>query len=79
MKRDKAPEDDPLPSKPSAGEIIGGMLAGLDQALTGRPKTPTQIEEQYLEPWASADGLTVEGLDEPIERPERPDRSGAKL
>ena len=78
MKRGK---DDPdrLPSKSSAGELIGGILAGLDHALTGRPKTPAQIEEQYREPWASADGLTVEGLDEPIERSEPPDRSGAKL
>ena len=78
MKRNK---DDPnqLPSKSSAGELIGGILAGLDHALTGRPKTPAQIEEQYREPWASADGLTVEGLDEPVERPEPPDRSGAKL
>ena len=78
MKRGK---DDPdrLPSKSSAGELIGGILAGLDHALTGRPKTPAQIEEQYREPWASADGLTVEGLDEPVERSEPPDRSGAKL
>jgi len=55
------------------------LLAGLDHALTGRPKPPTRIEEQYNEPWASADGLTVEGLDDPVERPEPPDRSGAKL
>ena len=78
MKRDKD-HPDRLPSKSSAGELIGGILAGLDHALTGRPKTPAQIEEQYREPWASADGLTVEGLDEPVERPEPPDRSGAKL
>ncbi len=73
--------DDPKPlkSRSSAGQVIGGMLAGLEHALTGRPKTPVQIEEQYREPWASADGLTVEGLDEPIDRPEPPDRSGAKL
>ena len=78
MKRDKV-KSEPLPSKPSAGELIGGLLANLDRALTGRPKTPAQIEEQYREPWATADGLTVEGLDEPIERREPPDRSGAKL
>ena len=68
-----------LPSRPSAGELIGGMLAGLDHALTARPKPPAQVEEQYNEPWASADGLTVEGLDTPVDRPDRPDRSGAKL
>lgn len=59
--------------------VIGGILAGLDHALTGRPKTPAQIEEQYDEPWASADGVIVEGLEEPIERREPPDRSGARL
>ena len=73
------PDPERLPSRSSAGELIGGLLANLDHALTGRPKTPAQIEEQYREPWASADGLTVEGLEEPIERPEPPDRSGAKL
>ena len=78
MEHDTSDPEKPS-SKPSAGELIGGMLAGLDQALTGRPKTPAQIEEQYSEPWASLDGHTVEGLDEPIDRPERPDRSGAKL
>lgn len=78
VKREK-PDTDRLPSKPSAGEVIGGMIAGLEQAVTGRPRTPAQIEEQYGEDWASADGLTVDGLDEPIERPDQPDRSGAKL
>jgi hypothetical protein len=77
--RTKSDDDDRLPSRPSAGEVIGGMLAGLEHSLTGRPKPPAQIEEQYREPWASADGLTVDGLDEPIERPEPPDRSGARL
>jgi hypothetical protein len=50
----------------------------LEHALTGRPKPPAQIEEQYREPWAEADGLMVEGLDAPIERREPPDRSGAR-
>jgi GNAT superfamily N-acetyltransferase len=68
-----------LASRPSGGVIIGGILAGIEHLVTGRPRQTTQIEEQYREPWASAEGVTVEGLDEPIERPERPDRSGAKL
>lgn len=76
--RDK-PAADRLPSTPSAGELIGGMLANLDHQLTNRPSTPAQIEEQYREPWATADGLTLEGLDGPIERRDPPDRSGAKL
>jgi hypothetical protein len=70
---------DALPSKPSAGQIIGGMLAGLEGFVTGRPKPVPQIEEQYREDWSSADGMTVEGLEEPIDRPEPPDRSGAKV
>jgi hypothetical protein len=78
MKRDKATPD-ALPSKSSAGEMIGGILAGLDHALTAWPKPNAQIEERYREAWASLDGVTVEGLEEPIERPERPDRSGAQL
>ena len=78
MKRDKATPD-ALPSKSSAGEMIGGILAGLDHALTARPKPTAQIEERYREAWASLDGVAVEGLEEPIERPERPDRSGAQL
>lgn len=78
VKRTK-PDSDRLRSKPSAGEVIGGMLAGLEQAVAGRPSAPAQIEEEYGEDWASADGLTVDGLDEPIERPEPSDRSGAKL
>ena len=72
-------DPEPLPSRPSAGELVGGMLAGLDQTLTRRPKPPAQIEEQYREPWASVDGLAVEGLDDLVDRPEQPDRSGAKL
>ena len=69
----------PLPSKPSAGLVIGGMLAGLEHLIGARPKPAPQIEETYRDPWASADGVTVEGLDDPIERREPPDRSGARL
>jgi hypothetical protein len=55
------------------------MLAGLEGIVTGRPKAIPQIEEPYGGDWASAEGHTVEGLEEPIERPEPPDRSGARL
>ena len=68
-----------LRSRPSAGQVIGGILAGVEHLVTGRPRPVAQIEEQYREPWASADGLTVEGLDEPIERPDPPDRSRARI
>jgi hypothetical protein len=61
------------------GELIGGFLGTLDQALANRPRTVSQIEQRYREPWASVDGVTIEGLDEPIERPDTPDRSGTRL
>ncbi|MGZ8563869.1 MAG: hypothetical protein ACXWWU_09650 [Candidatus Limnocylindria bacterium] len=63
----------------SAGELIGGMLGTLDRALTNRPRTVSQIEQRYREPWASVDGVKIEGLEEPIERPDAPDRTGARL
>ena len=69
----------PLPSNPAAGNLVAGLLAGVDHLVVNRPRPVTQIEEQHREPWASANGLSVEGLDEPVRRPERPDRSGAKL
>ncbi len=68
-----------LPSRSSAGPMIGGMLATLDQALTNRPRPVTQIAQEYREPWATADGITVDGLEERPERPEPPDESGARL
>jgi hypothetical protein len=76
------PKDEPqapLPSRPSAGGIIGSIIDTLDQALTNRPRPVAAIEERYREPWASRDGFTVDGLDEPVEREEPPDRSGARL
>ena len=71
--------DKPLPSRSGAGQIVAGILAGIDHLIANRPRPVPQIEEQYREEWASAEGVTVDGLDEPIERPERPDRSGARL
>ena len=76
-RRDRSAE--PLPSQPSAGVLIGGILGGIDHLLLKRPRPVTQIEEPYHEPWATLDGIAVEGLDEPIERPEPPDRTGARL
>ena len=77
--RPDRPPGEPLPSKPSAGMAIGGMLASLEGLVTGRPKAIPQIEEPYGQDWSTADGVTVEGLEEPVERPEPPDRSGARL
>jgi SAM-dependent methyltransferase len=70
---------EPLPSNPSAGNLVAGLLAGVDHMVVNRPRPVAQIEEEYHEPWASADGMTVDGLDEKIDRPEPPDTSGARL
>ncbi len=72
-------DDKPTTTLPSAGGIVGGLLGTLDQALTNRPRPAAQIERRYREPWATVDGVTVEGLDEPVDRPAPPDRSGARL
>ena len=71
--------DQPLPSRSGAGQIVAGILAGIDHLIANRPRAVPQIEEEYRDAWASTAGVTVNGLDEPIERPEPPDRSGARL
>ena len=68
-----------LPSRSGAGQIVAGILAGIDHLIANRPRAVPQIEEEYRDARASTDGVTVNGLDEPIERPEPPDRSGARL
>ena len=69
----------PLPSQPSAGQVVAGFLAGVDHLVANRPRPVAEIAERHRDPWNLADGLTVEGLDEPIERPEPQDRSGARV
>jgi hypothetical protein len=81
---DDAPEPektpDALPSRSSAGGLVAGILGTLESALTNRPRPVASIEERYRDPWASVNGVTVEGLDQSgDDRPEPPDRSGAKL
>lgn len=78
MKR-RTPDRAPLPSKASAGVIIGGLLAGLEQAVTNRPPVVAQIEEPMRRERFERHGFAFDGLDDPIERPEPPDRSGARL
>jgi hypothetical protein len=70
---------DPLPSRPGAGQLVAGILAGIDHLILNRPKPVPHIEEEYRDEWASLNGVTVDGLDARIERPEPPDRSGARL
>lgn len=69
----------PLPSNPSAGQVIGGMLASVEHLVANRPRPVTEIQERHHEPWNAAGGVTVEGLDEPVDRPEPPDTSGARI
>ena len=69
----------PLPSNPSAGEVIGGMLAAVEHLVANRPRPVAEISEQHRGRWNAADGLAVEGLDDRVERPEPPDRSGARI
>ena len=69
----------PLPSNASAGQVVAGILAGVEHLVANRPRPVAEIEEQHREAWNSADGVTVDGLDEPMDRPERPDRSGARI
>jgi hypothetical protein len=69
----------PLPSRPSAGVLIGGFLAGLEQAITNRPPVVAQIEEPIGRERFERHGFAFDGLDEPVERREPHDRSGARL
>lgn len=54
--------------------VIGGILGALDRLILSRPRPVTQIEEEYREPWATLDGVSVEGLEKRVDRPEPPDR-----
>ena len=69
----------PLPSASSAGQVVAGILAGVEHLVANRPRPVAEIQERHRDRWNAADGLTVEGLEEPVDRPERPDRSGARL
>lgn len=68
-----------LPSRPSGGVMVAGIFATLDRVLMNRPRPVTEISEQYHDPWATKDGISVDGLEDSPERPEPPDRSGARL
>lgn len=68
-----------LPLKPAAGIVIGGFLAGLEQAVTNRPPVVAQIETPAGRERFERHGFEFDGLEEPVERPEPPDRSGARL
>ncbi len=79
MARRKRGPDDPLPSDPSAGAVVAGLFGTLDHLIINKPRPVTQIEEPYRESRDTADGITVDGLDDRPERPEPPDTTGARL
>ena len=73
------PKPPRLPSRSSGEPVIAGMLGALEHLVTGRPKPVAEIHEQYEDEWASADGVTVHGLEDRPQLPEPPDRSGARI
>lgn len=72
-------DDGRLPSRPSGGQVLGGFMSQLEHLATGQARAVPQIEVQYRQRWASLNGVTANGLDEPIERPQHPDRSRARV
>lgn len=69
-----------LPDFKGASISIGGFLAGLEQQiLHRRPPAAIVVEEEARSEPRSVNGLQLDGPDEPIERPEPPDTSGARL
>lgn len=69
-----------LPSFSGVNQSIGTFLAGLEQKiLHNRPPAAIVVEEDQRGQQVATNGLLVDLPDEPIERPEPPDRSGARL
>lgn len=69
-----------LPNFKGASLSIGGFMAGLEQQiLHKRPPPAIVVKEDARSQPRSVNGLQLEGADEPIERPEPPDTSGARL
>ncbi len=76
-KPERTPE--PLPSFKGVGLSIGGFLSGLEQIVLHRRPPAAILEEDARSEPRSVNGLHLEGPDEMPERPEPPDRSGARL
>lgn len=69
-----------LPSFKGTSVSIGGFLAGLEQQiLHRRPPAAIVVEEESRSEPRSVNGLQLDDPDEPLERLEPPDRSGARL
>lgn len=69
-----------LPDFKGASISIGGFMAGLEQQiLHKRPPVAIVVEEESRSEPRSVNGLVLDDLDEPIDHPEPPDTSGARL
>lgn len=70
----------PLPNFKGASLSVGTFLAGLEQKiLRNRPPAAIVVEEHQRADRAMVDGLSLEQTHDPVERPEPPDTSGARL
>jgi hypothetical protein len=83
-------EERPLRVIPPSGRLrsfsgvnlsVGAFLAGLEQKiLHGRPPAVVVVEEHHRDESVTLNGLQVDNLPEgPLERPEPPDTTGARL
>jgi hypothetical protein len=73
-------EDSPLPNFSGASLSVGAFLAGLEQKiLHNRPPAAIVVEEFQRAEQRAVNGLTLEPTHEPVERPEPPDTTGARL
>jgi hypothetical protein len=73
-------EGSPLPNFSGASLSVGAFLAGLEQKiLHNRPPAAIVVEEFQRAEQRAVNGLTLEPTHEPVERPEPPDTTGARL
>jgi hypothetical protein len=75
------PPPKPLPSFRDVGMSISAALAGLEQKiLHNRPPAIEVAEEEARSERVTTNGLVIDNLPtEPLDRPEPPDTSGARL
>lgn len=72
-------DDRKLPSFTGVGQSIGTWIAGLEQLILHRREPPAVSVQEHdrVEEASRAAGLTW--TDTPVERPEPPDTTGARL